>query len=370
MLCGMLRIVGLALAALVMLAAITLALPVRIWRTGEQPLPPLRFEGREAVPAPARRVWIDTDAACGHGARADPDDCLALVLLARRPDLQISGISTVFGNAPRETVDWTVRSLARELAAETGRAIRVHPGAADVRAGASSSPAQTALEAALEEGPLTILALGPLTNVAALLRARPDLRPRIASLVAVMGRRPGHLFHPAEGAPAGSLLGHGPVFRDFNFALDARAATDLLAMGLPLVLVPYDAARRLEITSGDLDRLERAGGAASWAATRSREWAAYWATDIGRDGFFPFDLIAAAFVIEPRNLRCASVIAWVGRDPLLFVPPFRPRALLVGQGERRIDDADAVARAHYCAAATAGLKARLVDALSAARKAG
>jgi hypothetical protein len=64
-----------------------------------------------------------------------------------------------------------------------------------------------------------VVALGPLTNLAAVLDARPELRSRVARVVAVMGRRPGHVFHPAEGAGGGLLFGHGPVFRDFNFDL-------------------------------------------------------------------------------------------------------------------------------------------------------
>jgi hypothetical protein len=45
---------------------VSLALPVRAWRTGEPPAAPLPLApGRPFAPAPAR-VWIDTDAACGH----------------------------------------------------------------------------------------------------------------------------------------------------------------------------------------------------------------------------------------------------------------------------------------------------------------
>jgi len=178
---------------------------------------------------------------------------------------------------------------------------------------------------ALERGPLTILALGPLTNIAAALRERPELRKNVARLIAVMGRRPGHLFHPAEGAGGGVLFGHGPVFRDFNFALDPDAAAQVLAMKLPMSFVPYDAARGIELTAADLDRLE---ASLPWIVQRSRGWIDYWRADIGRAGFYPFDLIAAAYVVEPTLLRCTRVRAWVGEDDALFLP-WAPTALLV-----------------------------------------
>ncbi|MGH6913121.1 MAG: hypothetical protein ACREH3_05395, partial [Geminicoccales bacterium] len=90
---------GLALAAgvLILLVAISFALPVRVWRTGELPAPPLPLVERgPAVDMPSR-IWIDTDAACGHGRTTDPDDCLAILLLARAPGVEVVGISTVHG---------------------------------------------------------------------------------------------------------------------------------------------------------------------------------------------------------------------------------------------------------------------------------
>jgi purine nucleosidase len=322
-------------AALVAPAAllVTLAMPVETWRTGDRGLSLTYLPAGPGTDFP-QRLWVDTDAACGHGARTDPDDCLALALLAQARDFEVVGISTVAGNAPLEAVERTTRELAGRLSPT----LRVYGGA----------QAQRAITNALEEGPLTVVALGPLTNVAAALDARPDLRERVARIVAVMGRRPGHIFHPAEGAGGGMLFGHGPVFRDFNFEMDPRAAARIVELGLPLTLVPYDAARRIEISAADLDRLAAAGGAAAWTAERSRGWLAYWREDIGRQGFCPFDLLAAAYVVEPRQFGCAAVQAWVGEDRTRFIPFWRPTALLVGQGEARPEKPQARGSALYC----------------------
>ena len=335
-------------AALVLVVILVgFAMPVETWRTGDRGLAPLTFE----PPPPGSdlaRLWIDTDAACGHSARTDPDDCLAIALLARAAGDRIAGISTVGGNAPPKVVERTTRELAKRLSAELGRTLSVHAG-------------HQGLAAALEQGPLTVVALGPLTNVAAVLDARPDLRPRVARLVAVMGRRPGHLFHPAEGAGGGMLFGHGPIFRDFNFAMDPRAAARVVALNLPLTLVPYDAARRIEIGERDLERLAAAGGALGWTAERSRAWLAYWREDIGRQGFCPFDLLAAAYVVEPRQFGCAVVQVWVGEDITMF---WRPTALLVGQGQVRPAKPQARGSALYCADLSAGIKPRLMARLA------
>jgi inosine-uridine nucleoside N-ribohydrolase len=340
-----------AVPALVGAAALlgTLGMPIETRRTGDQGLAPLTFS-RESMTLTGR-LWVDTDAACGESARTDPDDCLAIALLARATGHRIAGLSTVAGNAPLEVVERTTRELAARLSAELGLTLPVRT---ETRG----------LAAALDEGPLTVVALGPLTNLAAVLDARPELRSRVARVVAVMGRRPGHVFHPAEGAGGGILFGHGPVFRDFNFEMDVTAATRTVALGVPLTLVPYDAARRVEISAADLDRLAAAGGAAAWVAERSRDWLAYWRRDIGRQGFSPFDLLAAAYVVEPRQFGCAEVQAWVGEDSTLSILFRRPSALLVGQGAARPEKPRARGSARYCADVPAGIKPWLVERLA------
>ena len=349
------------LVAIVIAAIATLAIPLRTWRTGRMPLPTLSFAPPDAIPIPLRRVWIDTDAACGYTPHTDVDDCLALWVLATAPDVEIVGVSTVFGNAPLEVTDGTTRELFGLLRSTRRQAASVHRGAQDPFASGVSprTPARDRLIRALERGPLTILALGPLTNVAHALTYRPDLREN-ARLVAVMGRRPGHLFHPTEGAGGATLLGHGPVFRDFNFSSDPDAVDAVLAVKLRTTLIPYDAARSIEITPSDLNTLASAANAGAWIARRSGGWVEYWRTHIGRSGFYPFDAVAAAHVRAPRSFRCASVRAWVGRDPLMFIPFLRPEALLVDQ-QRPSGGHDA---AWYCPALEQGFDAVLTSWLS------
>jgi purine nucleosidase len=185
--------------------------------------------------------------------------------------------------------------------------------------------------------------------VAAALEGRPDLLSNVGHLVAVMGRRPGHLFHPAEAKGGGILFGHGPVFRDFNFDMDRAAATAVARMRIPTTFVPYDAARNLSLTGPDLAAMERGGGAAAWIAARARGWLDYWAREVGRDGFYPFDLLAAAYVIEPALFDCAEASTWIGRDDRLWNVWFHdPPALLVGRQDDTPADVQASAPALYC----------------------
>src|SRR5690242_16479893 len=113
-----LRTASIALAVVATLLVATFGVPFSTWRTGELKLPPLAFLPSEALPKALARIWIDTDAACGTSDTTDPDDCLALLALARAPGIRIAGISTVFGNAPLDTTDATTRTIAQLLTGE------------------------------------------------------------------------------------------------------------------------------------------------------------------------------------------------------------------------------------------------------------
>jgi len=293
------------------LALVTFALPVNSWRTGEVPTAEIPTEPSR-VDAPSR-LWIDTDAACGHGRRSDPDDCLALLLLARSDWIEIAGVSTIFGNASIEVTDRTTRALASRLSAAGTPLPEVSRGAGTPMAAPRwrQTEATAALSDALAEGPLTVLALGPLTNVAATLRSDPGLSERIDRVIAVMGHRPGHLFHPSEGRGNGILFGHGPVFSDLNFRKDPEATRALLATGVPFTLIPYEAARDVMLNASDLDRIATSGPAGAWVAESAADWLEFWRDDVGLDGFYPFDLVAASYALEPGAFYCGEAEARV-----------------------------------------------------------
>ena len=350
-----LSVVGIV-ARLIMVA---LAVPVTVWRTGEVPLPALQHlpPARDAVQP--TRAWVDTDAACGTGERRDPDDCLALLSLAGAAHIHIAGISTVFGNAPVEEADRVVRTLVQTMASGASRSASAPSTAWPVFKGCGAAAAkclddggsldaQVALRQALQQGSLDVVALGPLTNLAAVLTREPALALRVSRVVAVMGRRPGHRFHPSDNRATGAMLfGHGPIFRVLNAVLDPEAVSVVLASGVPVVLIPYSAARQVLLTGSDLDRLASTGAAGRWVAGRSRAWLEFWRNEIGPEGFYPFDLMAAAYVRDPAQFSCAPVTAWVGDDPLLTWFGGGP-ALLVTQPPGLPGPATTHAQTLYC----------------------
>lgn len=358
-----LKRMGITTVAILCLAALLLALPVPVWRTGRLPAQPLPVVKNGPSVETPNRIWIDTDAACGLDRSADPDDCLALMLLARASNLEIKGVSTVFGNASLPDTDETVRTLAAKLRSDGAQIPKILRGAEAPEA--ASTPVLDGLRRALADGPLTIVALGPLTNIASAVKGRPDLQKNVQRLVAVMGRRPGHIFHPSEGNGHGMLFGHGPVFRDLNFDKDPGAVVDLFRMELPISLIPYDVARGVSLTGGDLARIRQSGSAGAWVVLGARGWLDFWQEDIGLEGFHPFDLLAAAYVLWPVAFNCAEAPAWIGHDDRLnnfwF---FDPVALQVGVPAERPDDTLAATEVIYCVQSVPALPAWLMGRLA------
>jgi purine nucleosidase len=336
-------------------------------RTGRGEVEQLSLAPVGAHAVDAQQVWVDTDAACGAGPMTDPDDCLALLGLLKAQGMDVVGVSAVFGNATLGVTDRTTRDLTSRLAAAGFRLPPVHRGRASPASASDTAPipAERAIRDALSDAPMVIVALGPLTNIAAVLRRQPALSARVQQIVAVMGQRRGHVFHPVEGGTAGMLLGHGPVFQDFNFVKDHAAATELVSSGLPLTLIPYEAASAVAITERDLDAISRAGEGARWVAERSLGRLAFWREDIGQTGFFPFDLIAAAYLLHPGLFRCAEV--WASIEPHSWFWRWRLGASGLFVDQSFEDGEGLLRRVVYCPSPGAGVHDAILADLTRAR---
>lgn len=145
-----------------------------------------------SMPDMRLQAWIDTDPACGYSSTSDVDDCWAIYTALNSETLRIVGISTVFGNETLNITDAVARQFISRL---KGPAFvnRIYRGAGiGISKGTQNKIAAVeALAAALQKHRITILALGPLTNIALLLQKYPELASRVDRVLAVAGTRPG-----------------------------------------------------------------------------------------------------------------------------------------------------------------------------------
>ena len=252
-------------------------------------------------------VWIDTDPSIGVPLH-EADDGFALIQAFHSPELRIRGISTTYGNAGLSTTTRIAREMAARFGGPAGLdAAHVHPGAASPRDLGKLSAAADALRAALDERPLTYLALAPLTNLATLLTLHPEAARRIERVIFVGGRSPGVRFRAGRWNPY--------EFTDGNFHKDHAAAAILLSVGPPLTLVPVECALQLLLTPRELSRLGRDGGESGrYLATRARLWMNLWRLCFGVGGAVIFDCFAVLAATHPHLLRTERRSAAITRD--------------------------------------------------------
>lgn len=202
------------------------------------------------------------------------DDGLALILALNSPELQILGVTTVAGNdsMERATSDaLRVLEIARRteipvykganmplMHEKTEFATKTHgrwwsddpppaPPGGFAKKQAEQERAIDFIVRTVNENPgqVTIIAIGPLTNVAMALRMEPGLAPKVKQIV-IMG---GAVASLPEGA------GNVTPNAEFNFWVDPEAARIVLRSGIPIALTPLNVTRKTAFTKEWYDRI-------------------------------------------------------------------------------------------------------------------
>ncbi|MBI1289080.1 MAG: nucleoside hydrolase [Flavobacteriales bacterium] len=237
-----------------------------------------------------QRVWIDTDIMIGK-FKHDVDDGLALIMMLGDTTLQIEGISFVHGV---DYADKVTSKLLGWYAAD--RQIPTYKGSDDSTGFGKQTDAVNAMIAALEKGPMAIMALGPMTNVGTVLKLRPDLHRNITAITYCAGRRPGMLFNPGSGKVK---------FADYNFDLDPRSSSVLLETEIPVLLSGYDCSDSLFLSLDDFKHLKKSANKGDhWLYRQLKSWHSLWRTFIGsKKGFIPFDCSTVGALLYPQEFE-------------------------------------------------------------------
>ena len=196
------------------------------------------------------------------------DDALALAFAAGHPDLDLRGITTVAGNVGLDKTtanalrvrDFTGLTDVPVVAGCPGPLLRPPLHARDVHGdsglGAASIPAAASGPAdghavdflagatAAEPGQITLIAIGPLTNVALALRRYPELVSQVRNLV-IMGGSAGR--------------GNVTPAAEFNIAADPEAAAIVFGAGWTVTMVGLDVTLQARATPAVQERMRGLG---------------------------------------------------------------------------------------------------------------
>ena len=206
-----------------------------------------------------RRILIDTDPGI--------DDSLAILLALASPELSLEGLSVVHGNcslgqAIRNGLSILELANATHVPLAVGCELPlVQPsllapethgntglGYAKLPAPRIKPTVQHGSDFLIEKilsspGEFTLVAIGPLTNVALAIRKEPRIVGALKELI-IMG---GAIRHE----------GNTTALAEFNIYVDPHAAHIVLHAGIPTTLVPLDVTYQCVLTTQDVERLQK-----------------------------------------------------------------------------------------------------------------
>ncbi|WP_052891302.1 nucleoside hydrolase [Thermogemmatispora carboxidivorans] len=256
------------------------------------------------------RLILDTDPGI--------DDALALLLALASPEVSLEGVTTVSGNVPLEDTTRNALALlalagredipvaagaARPLVGEPLHAPEVHgqhglgrAELAEPTTGPVGQPAATFLRERIKAAPgaITLVAVGPLTNLALAVRLAPEIAHQVREVV-IMG---GALRVPGNVTPAA----------EFNIYADPEAAHIVFHAGWPLRLVSLDTTQQVGLTHAQFAPLCRPESriGRSIAAMLAHYFEDF-APRAGYERFHLHDPLALAAAIHPELLRWEPV---------------------------------------------------------------
>ena len=222
-----------------------------------------------AVAQPAQKIIIDTDFAF-----PPQDDAMALFFVLNSPELEILGITTVAGNRSlnvatadalkilevanrteilvfqgaaspllHQGTEWDTKRHGGWYANEPAPA---PPGGFAKKKVESRSAVDFLVSTVMQNpGQVTILGLGPLTNIAMAMRMETNFARNVKQLV-IMG---GAIASLPDGG------GNHTPNAEFNFYVDPEAAQIVLRSGIPIVLSPLNVSRKARFTKQWYDQI-------------------------------------------------------------------------------------------------------------------
>ena len=234
------------------------------------------------------------------------DDAIALILAVGSRQIELLGVTTTAGN---QTIEKTTANagkilsflgvqppLASGAVKPLVRDLMVAPsvhGASGMDGAELPAPSFVPEEIPAweltrkillsENGPVTLVATGPLTNIALLLTCYPAIRQKINNLC-IMG---GGLDHGNRRATA-----------EFNILVDPEAADIVFSSGIPITLCPLDVTEKAFIVPEEIDKLKNRGKVSQLIARLLTSYFQFYSS-IGYPGCPLHDPCTIAYLIDP-----------------------------------------------------------------------
>ena len=250
----------------------------------------------------ARKIIIDTD--------PGQDDAVAILLALASPELELLGITCVAGNVPLPLTSKNARIVCElanrpdmrvfagcdaPLARPLVTAEHVHGKTGldgmDLPDPIMALQEQHAVDFLIEtlrtepEGAITLVPIGPLTNIATAIQRAPDIIPRIREIV-LMG---GGYFEGGNITPTA----------EFNIYVDPEAAKIVFGAGVPMVVMPLDVTHKALTSRARVEAFRNAGRVGPAVASWTDFFERFDKEKYGSEGAPLHDPCTIAYLLKP-----------------------------------------------------------------------
>jgi inosine-uridine nucleoside N-ribohydrolase len=245
-------------------------------------------------PGPAQLAILDTDIG------DDIDDAFALALALRSPELKLLGVTTTYGDTELRArlVDRYLSTVGSDVSVTAG-VQTPHSNVFSQAAYANRVPKVTYADGVdfmlgqigAHPGEVTLIAIGPLTNVEAAIKKDPATFKKLKRVV-MMG---GSIY---KGYGDGTTGSHTPPDAEWNIKADPAGAKALVASGVPIFMMPLDSTQ-VHLENEDREAIFSHGSPLTDQVTLLyHQWSAHsgghWVTPT------LFDPVAVAYAVHPE----------------------------------------------------------------------
>lgn len=243
------------------------------------------------------------------------DDAIAWVLAKASPQLKILAVTSVCGNQVIEKTTYNAQRIMAligldvPIAKGDPRPLIAEPIIAPVVHGQSGldgpplpepvtelsplSAVELMAQAIAEsEDPVTLIPTGPLTNVAKLLLAYPDLRPKIAQ-ISLMG--------------GGVKMGNWTPAAEFNILVDPHAARLVFRSGIPIIMAGLDVTEKALVCPEDFRRIREVGNKVAVTVADWLDFFYQFHKTMDYPGAPIHDAVAVAALVKPEILTAREM---------------------------------------------------------------
>jgi purine nucleosidase len=243
-----------------------------------------------------RHVILDTDIG------TDVDDLLALVFMAKAPELCLEGVTTVHGNTllrakiariacqklgipDLSVVPGISETLSGRQVFWPGHEGENIPGIEDARVETSLSAPQFLFDlSAKYPGELEILAIGPLTNIAQTISDFPEFGSRVKGLYLMGGA-------------------YWTDYSEHNVEMDVVAAKIVFESSIPITAIGLDVTLRVWVRETQLEQIQKLpNGLGPILEEQIRRWWRF----LGTNQNNPHDPLAALAMVRPDLFSFAT----------------------------------------------------------------